>query len=270
MGGNVSKTVLTSIVEASTVVNTEVLTRVANTTNSNANISQNINVVLAGDSRFGCDGQYAASNSANVVIKGIADTEAEILNDVATEISTNVINEAAAVLEQLAEASFAPKGKNYTETLIDVYTEIQEEVNNSITNSISSVVVNTGNTSQSITFTLRERAVFAIGGACSFNNELAMAIVAENAVNAFVDNMLETEAVNEIVQEIDANISQISKGMNLGAIIALVAIVLVTAIVVAIVIKMLKSKKTKKAAGKTIAGAVKNKVASGATDGTGW
>ena len=214
-------------------------TEIANTNNSTSNISQTVKLDIQGE--FNCGDGLTISQSGTSTVSGLS----QITSEQSAELSAKVTAEYQIAAKQaanqanedlsLGQFSFASNAAK----LVDESIAISEVA---VKTSLSNDIQQSSTIDQSINFVVGRLGIVTVGGACVFDQNASVEMLAQNAAQSITDVLLSTDAGQKLQAQIDQAVTQKNSGWNLRALWVTIGVFLGIGIIAGIIIAVLKAK----------------------------
>jgi hypothetical protein len=214
-------------------------TKITNTNKSDSQINQTVNLVNNGT--LNCTGGFKINQTGKAVVFGLSEITAEQTADLSAKVAAEYQVAAKQAAEQAnQDLNFGSFnfGSNATKIVNESIAISEIAVRTSLSNDIKQ----SATTNQVINFEIGRLGIVTVEGACIFDQNASIEMIAQNAAQSITDVLLATDAGQKLQLSIDQAVAQKNKGINLTVLYITIGVIVGIGIIAGIILAVLKAK----------------------------
>lgn len=225
MGLNISKSTYERFVSALNSFSTSVINSVSKTTNIQDVINQTITVRIERGATLNCK-DFNINQILDLNVKRVIFMDDTQKNDISNQLINKIESEISRILNQTNEGLNIGQA-NVSEDVTRLMTNIRNQLDINIKNSIDEYTLDKIDTSQNITFIVSDNSQVNSDN-CNINQNSVIQSITESISKSVQDTIVNNDVANELADKYDLKVTQKNEGLNLNIIvIAAIAIALI-------------------------------------------
>lgn len=210
MGANVSKSSQKILMDASTNIITQVLTKFSTTQMNNVNASQIINVIVSGG-QLSCGGNLNLSQKNNVIFSALMNASSQDKKDMSNEISKQLDAKISSLISQENSGiNFGQANVNWSDS--DIQQKVSTAINTAFSTTIENTLKNDVANKQVINFYVDKNVTVA--GNCDFNQEATTTMLAQMITQNIAESLITNVDKNLLTADSQLQVTQTNAGLN--------------------------------------------------------